>query len=337
MFGKTTTAAAFMHVLYFGLLFAVLWLARPLPAQTHPSSNVSAGPTIAGCPVFPSDNIWNTRVDRLPLDPKSQAYIQSIGSDKPVHADFGSGTYDGGPIGIPFVTVPGNQKHVRITFEYRDESDLSNYPIPPNPPIEGGPNSKGDRHILIVDRDNCVLWEIYGARPQPDGSWKAGSGAIFDLTCNCLRPDGWTSADAAGLPILPGLVRYEEVASGEIRHALRFTAPHTRNNTVWPARHFASKLTNPDLPPLGQRFRLKAGFSLAGFSPEAQVILRALQQYGMMLADNGGAWFLSGTPNELWKDSVLEELKKVKGSDFEAVDVSDLFVAHHSARASVQR
>ena len=333
----TTTVIASVCVSCLGVLFAIPRLARPLPAQTHPSANVAGSPTVAGCPIFPPDNIWNTRVDRLAVDPKSQAYIQSIGADKPVHADFGSGTYDGGPIGIPFVTVPGNQKRVRIAFDYRDESDLSNYPIPPNPPIEGGPSSKGDRHILIVDRDNCVLWEIYDARPQPDGSWKAGSGAIFDLTCNCLRPDGWTSADAAGLAILPGLVRYEEVASGEIRHALRFTAPRTRNNTVWPALHFASKLTDPNLPPLGQRFRLKAGFSLSGFSPEAQVILRALQQYGMMLADNGGAWFLSGTPNELWKNDVLQELKRVKGSDFEAVDASDLFVAHHSARASAQR
>jgi len=337
MVRTTTTAIASRCVFCLGVLFAVLWLARLLSAQTHPPANVSGGPTVAGCPVFPHDNIWNTRVDRLPLDPKSQAYVQSIGADKPVHADFGSGTYDGESIGIPFVTVPGNQERVRVSFDYRGESDLSNYPIPPNPPIEGGPNSKGDRHILIVDRDNCVLWEIYDARPQPDGSWKAGSGAIFDLTCNCLRPDGWTSADAAGLPILPGLVRYEEVASGEIRHALRFTAPRTRNNAVWPARHFASKLTDPNLPPLGQRFRLNAGFSLSGFSPEAQAILRALQEYGMMLADNGGAWFLSGTPNQLWKNDVLQELKRVKGSDFEAVDVSDLFVAHHSARARVQR
>ena len=279
MFGKTTIAIAFMHVRCLGVLLVIFWLARPLPAQTHPLAKVSTSPTIAGCPVFPPDNIWNTRVDTLPLDPKSQSYIQSIGADKPVHADFGSGTYDGGPIGIPFVTVPGSQKHVRVAFDYRDESDLSNYPIPPNPPIEGGPNSKGDRHILIIDRDNCVLWEIYNARPQPDGSWKAGAGAIFDLTCNCLRPDGWTSADAAGLAILPGLVRYEEVTSGEIRHALRFTAPRTRNNAVWPGRHFASRLTDPNLPPLGQRFRLKAGFSLSGFSPEAQVVLRALQEY----------------------------------------------------------
>jgi hypothetical protein len=337
MFRKTKTASIFAAVICVGVLLAIFRLATPFPAQTHQLASASTGPTIAGCPVFPPDNIWNIRVNKLPVDPKSQAYIQSIGTDKPVHADFGSGIYDGGPIGIPFVTVPGNQKRVRIVFEYRDESDLSNYPIPPNPPIEGGPNSKGDNHILIVDRDNCVLWEIYDAHPQPDGSWKAGSGAIFDLTCNCLRPDGWTSADAAGLPVLPGLVRYEEVATGEIRHALRFTAPRTRNEAVWPARHSASKLTDPDLPPLGERFRLKAGFSLSGFSPETQVILRALQEYGMMLADNGGAWFLSGSPNELWKNDVLQELKRVKGSDFEAIDDSDEFVAHHSARARVQK
>jgi hypothetical protein len=337
MFRKTKTARIFAAVICVGVLFAIFRLATPFPAQTHQLASASTSPTIAGCPVFPPDNIWNIRVNKLPVDPKSQAYIQSIGTDKPVHADFGSGIYDGGPIGIPFVTVPGNQKRVRIVFEYRDESDLSNYPIPPNPPIEGGPNSKGDNHILIVDRDNCVLWEIYDAHPQPDGSWKAGSGAIFDLTCNCLRPDGWTSADAAGLPVLPGLVRYEEVATGEIRHALRFTAPRTRNEAVWPARHSASKLTDPDLPPLGERFRLKAGFSLSGFSPETQVILRALQEYGMMLADNGGAWFLSGSPNELWKNDVLQELKRVKGSDFEAIDDSDEFVAHHSARARVQK
>jgi hypothetical protein len=337
MFRKTKTASIFAAVICVGVLFAIFRLATPFPAQTHQLVSASISPTIAGCPVFPPDNIWNIRVNKLPVDPKSQAYIQSIGADKPVHADFGSGIYDGGPIGIPFVTVPGNQKRVRIVFEYRDENDLSNYPIPPNPPIEGGPNSKGDNHILIVDRDNCVLWEIYDAHPQPDGSWKAGSGAIFDLTCNCLRPDGWTSADAAGLPVLPGLVRYEEVATGEIRHALRFTAPRTRNEAVWPARHSASKLTDPDLPPLGERFRLKAGFSLSGFSPETQVILRALQEYGMMLADNGGAWFLSGSPNELWKNDVLQELKRVKGSDFEAIDDSDEFVAHHSARARVQK
>jgi hypothetical protein len=292
---------------------------------------------IAGCPVFPPDNIWNTPVDKLPVDPHSSAYIQSIGEDKPVHPDFGSGTYQGAPMGIPFTVVPGNQKHVRIIFDYRNESDLSNYPIPPDAPIEGGARSKGDRHILIVDRDNCVLWEIYNARPQPDGTWKAGSGAIFDLTCNCMRPDGWTSADAAGLPILPGLVRYDEVAAGEIRHALRFTAPRTRNQAVWPARHAASKLTDPQLPPLGQRFRLKSSFSVSGFSPQVKVILIALQKYGMMVADNGSSWFISGTQDEHWNNTTLKELRKVTGSDFEAVDASGLSLSPNSARVRVQK
>jgi hypothetical protein len=328
MLVKTTTAQTFVSPRT--LVMVLLLFAPSVPAQTRPLTNAPAGPTIAGCPVFPPDNIWNTRIDRLPTDPHSQEYIQSIGTDRPLHPDFG---WDNGPIGIPFVTVPGNQKRIRIEFDYREESDLSNYPIPPNAPIEGGPSSKGDRHVLVIDRDNCVLWEIFAAYPQPDGSWKAGSGAVFDLTCNCLRPDGWTSADAAGLPIFPGLVRYEEVASGEIKHAIRFTAQRTRNSAVWPARHAASRLTDASLPPLGQRFRLKATFSLSGFSREAQVILRALQTYGMILADNGSPWFISGAPNELWKNKGLEELRRVKGSNFEAIDESDLFVSHHSARA----
>jgi hypothetical protein len=320
------------------LLAVALIVGISLAAQSRPATAADGGePRVAGCPVFPSDNIWNTRVDTLPLDPRSNAYTRSIGQDKPVHADFGSGNYEGAPIGIPFISVPGNQKRVRITFEYRDDSDLSNYPIPLNPPIEGGSQSKGDRHVLIVDRDNCVLWEIYNAQPLPDGTWRAGSGAIFDLTCNCLRPDGWTSADAAGLPILPGLVRYDEVAAGEIRHALRFTAPRARREAVWPARHVVLQLTDPDLPPMGQRFRLKSSFSTAGFSPQAKFILIALQKYGMMLADIGSPWFLSGSPDERWSNSVLGELKRVSGADFEAVDASGLFVSHHSARARSQK
>lgn len=289
----------------------------------------SASPTIGGCPVFPADNVWNTPVGRLPVLPNSQALIASIGLDKHAHADFLSGDYAGGPVGIPFLLIPGNQKRVPIKFDYHDESDLSNYPIPPNAPIERGE----DRHILLIDRDSCVLWEIYNATPQPDGTWHAGSGAIFDLKCNCMRPDGWTSADAAGLPIFPGLVRYDEVASGQIRHALRFTAPRTRKDHVWPARHEASKLADPKLPPMGQRFRLKPGFDVSGFSPQAQVILRALKIYGMILADNGSPWLISGAPDSRWNNAALAELHRVKGSDFEAVDGFDLFVTHHSARA----
>lgn len=293
----------------------------------------TASPALANCPVFPADNIWNTPIDGMPVDANSRAFVEAIGAEKPLHPDFGSGTYGGGPVGIPYAIVPGNQPRVRIQFHYAKESDSGDYPIPPNPPIEGGANSKGDRHILIVDRDKCVLWEIFAAMRQPDGTWRAGSGAIFDLKCNCLRQDGWTSADAAGLPILPGLVRYDEVAAGAIRHALRFTAPRTRNRSVWPATHFASSLSDIGLPPMGQRFRLKTEFDISRFSSQAQVILRALQKYGMMLADNGSSWFVSGAPDERWNNRVLDELKTVKGADFEAVDTSGLFVAHQSSRA----
>jgi hypothetical protein len=267
----------------------------------------------------------------LKLDPRSDAYVASIGGDKPLHPDFGPGG-----VGIPFNIIAGDQKRVRVQFQYRDESDLSNYPIPPNAVVERNGDPQGDRHVLMVDRDNCVLWEVFAAEKLPDGNWKAASGAIYDLKCNCMRPNGWTSADAAGLPIFPGLVRYEEVATGEIRHALRFTAQRTRRDSVWPARHAASRLTEAELPPMGQRFRLKAGVDLSGYSREAQVILRALKTYGMILADNGAPWFLSGAPDDRWKNNALDEMKRLKGSDFEAVDNFELFVAHHSARARQQ-
>jgi hypothetical protein len=285
-----------------------------------------ASPQVAGCAVFPADNVWNTPVDTLPVHANSDAYVATIGADGQVHADFGSGTWDGGPIGIPYADVPGSQPKVAITFEYDDESDPGPYPIPPDAPIEGGPDSDGDRHVLVLDRDNCVLYETFYAFPQPGGSWDAGSGAIFDLSSHALRPAGWTSADAAGLPILPGLVRYEEVAAGEIRHALRFTAPQTRRAYVWPARHYASNLTGEQYPPMGQRFRLRADLNVSGFSAEVQVILRALKTYGMILADNGSSWFISGVPDERWDNDVLHELHDVKGSDFEAVNTSSLMV-----------
>jgi hypothetical protein len=255
-----------------------------------------------------------------------------------LHPDFGSGDWppgSGSPIGIPYVDVPGTQPLVDVSFYYADESDPGPYPIPPDPPIEGGPDSEGDRHILIVDRDNCILYELFYAWPQPDESWHAGSGAIFNLNSHALRPAGWTSADAAGLPILPGLVRYDEVASGEIRHAIRVTAPQTRREYIWPARHYASSLTGQQYPPMGQRFRLKADFDTSGFSSEVQVILQALKTYGMMLADNGGAWFISGHSDERWNNDVLvPELHQVKGSNFEAVDVSSLMVDPDSGQVN---
>jgi hypothetical protein len=295
-----------------------------------------AQPTLDGCPIFPVDNIWNAPVDRLPLHPHSAAYVASIGAERSVHPDFGSGTWppdSSSPIGILFATVPGGVPKVLPTFDYWDESDPGPYPIPADAPIEGGPDGDGDRHVLVIDRDDCVLYELYSAFPQPGGDWTAGSGAIFDLKSNGLRPSGWTSADAAGLPIFPGLVRYEEVAAGEIRHALRFTAPETRRAFVWPARHYASDRTATRYPPMGQRFRLKADFDLSGFSPETQVILKALKRYGMMLADNGSPWYLSGAPDERWDNDRLHELSEVFGSDFEAVEVSSLMVSRGSGKA----
>jgi len=304
------------------------------PTPTATPSQPQPPPEVAGCPVFPADNIWNVPVDTLPLDPNSDAYIATIGANAYLHPDFGSGTWEGEPIGIPYVDVPGTQPLVDVTFDYADESDPGPYPIPPDPPIEGGPDSDGDRHVLIVERDNCILYELYDAWPQPDGSWEAGSGAIFDLNSHALRPAGWTSADAAGLPILPGLVRYDEVASGEIHHAIRVTAPQTRREYIWPARHYASSLTGSQYPPMGQRFRLKADFDISGFSSEVQVILRALKKYGMMLADNGASWFISGEPDERWNNDVLvSQLHQVKGSNFEAVDVSSLMVNPNSGQA----
>jgi hypothetical protein len=306
------------------LLRTLVLLATPLAAQ--PSRD------LGNCRIFPFDNIWNTPVDELPLDPNSALYVATIGVTKNLHPDFGSGLYNGVPIGIPFVSVPGTQAKVPVKFTYAAESDKGPYPIPPNPPIEGA--GQGDAHLLIVERTNCILYELFAARQGSDGTWQAGSGAIYDLNCNCLRPATWTSADAAGLPIFPGLVRYDEVASGEIRHALRFTAPQTRKAFSWPARHYASSLTGASYPAMGQRFRLKATFDTSAFSPQVQVILRALQRYGMILADNGSSWFLSGVPDDRWNNETLVELKRVSGDNFEAVDVSTLMLVEDSARTA---
>ena len=299
------------------------------------SARVPLRPAALGtCPVLPADNIWNTPVDALPLDPRSAAYVDSIGSNAVVHADFGSGTWNGGPIGIPFAAVPGTQPVVAIHYAaYGDESDPGPFPIPADAPIEGGEDSDGDRHVLVVDRDNCLLFELYRAFPRADGSWDADSGAKYDLQSNALRPAGWTSADAAGLPILPGLVRYDETAAGEIAHAVRFTAPRTRRAYVWPARHFASSSDDPDLPAMGQRFRLKASVDISGFSAPVQVILRAMKKYGLILADNGSPWYISGAPDERWDNDMLHEMDALRGADFEAVDCSGLMIDPESGRA----
>jgi hypothetical protein len=289
------------------------------------------------CSILPPDNIWNTRVDGLPVAPHSAEYVAAIGAGATLHADFGSGVWPPGsnsPIGIPFVTVPPDQPRVTITYTaYGPESDPGPFPIPPDAPVEGGPDSSGDRHVIVLDRDECVVYELYAAYRQADGSWEARSGAEYDLTSNALRPDGWTSADAAGLPILPGLVTYDEVASGEITHAIRFTAPETRAEHVWPARHDASSRTGTGYPPMGQRFRLKADFDVSGYSPEIRVILTAMKEYGLILADNGSSWFISGAPDARWDNDVLHEWDDIPGAAFEAVDVSSLQVDPDSGRA----
>ena len=289
------------------------------------------------CSVLSNDNIWNRRIDDLPTDARSDQYIASIGASDTLHADFGSGVWPPGsnsPIGIPVVEVTEGQPEVTITYTaYGDESDPGPFPVPADAPIEGGPDATGDRHVIVVDRDACMLYELYRAFPQGNGSWEAMSGAVYDLTSNSLRPNGWTSADAAGLPIYPGLVTYDEVASGVITHAIRFTAPDTQKAHVWPARHNASNLTGLNYPPMGQRFRLKAGYDVSGYSPQVQVILRAFKEYGLILADNGSPWFISGAPDPRWDNTMLHEWDDIPGSAFEAVDVSSLMVDPNSGRA----
>ncbi len=288
--------------------------------------------TIGQCSVLPANNIWNTPVDTLPVLSNSASMVNTIGASTGFHADFGSGTWNGGPIGIPFVTVPGSQAKYPATFLYDDESDTGPYAVPLNAPIEGGSASDGDRHAIALDSTNCVLYELYRAFPQ-SSSWTGDSGAIFDLKSNALRPSTWTSADAAGLPIMPGLVTYEEILAGAIKHAIRFTAPQTRNEFVWPARHKASSRTGTQYPRMGERFRLKAGFDITTFPADVQVVLTAMKKYGIMLADNGSAWYVSGKPDSRWNNDNLRRLSALHGSDFEAVDATILRVDPNSGEA----
>jgi hypothetical protein len=294
-----------------------------------PASAITGAPA---CPLLPADNVWHADVSSLPVNAKSDQYVASMGLTSPLHPDFGSGTWDGGPIGIPFVTVPGNQPKVAVSFTYGAQSDKGPYPIPANPPIEGGPASHGDRHVLMVDRDNCVLYELFAAYPKTDGTWRAGSGAIYDLNSDALRKATWTSADAAGLPILPGLVTYDEAASGYIDHAIRVTADQTQNTFIWPARHQAGD-PGVNLPPMGLRLRLKADVDISKYSAIDRTILQALKTYGMIVADNGTSWFISGAPDPRWNNDDLHLLTKLDGSDFEAVDESSLMVNVNSGQA----
>jgi hypothetical protein len=270
-------------------------------------------PAAPRCPIFPASNAWNQRVDRLPVAPDSARLVASIGLDASLHPDFGRG------IGIPFQVVGRATHRSRVSFDDAGESDRVPYPIPSHVRVEGG----GDRHALLVDRDACRLYELYALQRRASG-WHAGSGAVWSLRSNHLRPAGWTSADAAGLPIFPGLARYDEVRRGVIDHALRFTAPHTRRSYVYPARHDASDSDDPALPPMGLRVRLRASFDVSGFPPQARVVLTALKRYGMILADNGSPWFVTGAPSSGWDDDDLHTLGRVTGADFEVVDTSSL-------------
>jgi hypothetical protein len=292
-------------------------VAPPTIALTQPSTG---GPTIANCPVFPANNFWNARIDALPVHPDSDSWIDSIGRGEGFHMDFGSGEWEGGPIGIPFnVVAESTVPKYDAEFYYPEESDAGPYPIPENPQREWG----SDYHILVVDTETCTLYETYDMSFD-GGQWFGGSGAIWDLNSNALRPETWTSADAAGLPILPGLVRYDEIDAGEIKHALRFTAEDTAGY-IWPARHQTSDPQN-GIPPMGARFRLKADYDISGFPLEMQILLQAFKTYGIVLADNGSNWYVSGAPDERWDNDMLHLLDVLTGNDFEAVDISVLMV-----------
>jgi len=303
--------------------------APPTPTPTAPPRSggrtlYGAGINVTDLQIFPPDNVWNTDISDAPVDPRSDQLISAVGREKPLHPNFGT-TWLGAPNGIPYMVVNGNEKRVEVSFEYRGESDPGPYPIPDNAPIEGGGTGGGDRHVIIVDRDNMMLYELFNAFPNGNGSWRASSGAKFDLRSNHDRNLGWTSADAAGLPIFPGLVRYDEVMErGEIKHALRFTVGRTRNSFVHPARHAASWSDGPSLPPMGMRVRLKASYDISRYPRSVQVILTAMKRYGMILADNGGDWFVGGAPDARWSDSDLHALKQVKGSDLEVVAMGSL-------------
>jgi hypothetical protein len=295
-------------------------ISKPITRKLRPYIQHTESPAIhsaAGCPMFPPDNVWNTPITNLPVDPMSAPYVNTIGADKPLHADFGARA------GYEFALAAGNEPNAAITFgEGAAESDMGPYRIPDNAPIE----PIGDHHLLAVDTAHCRLYELFLVDHTGPYHWTASSGAIFDLGSNHLRPLNWTSADAAGLPIVPGLARYDEVKTGAIRHALRFTTPKTRKAFVWPARHRASPDSDPALPPMGQRFRLKSSLDLTRFSPETRVVLTALRDYGMLLADNGSAWFVSGALDSRWPSSVVVEMRTLHGSDFEAVDSSSLML-----------
>lgn len=297
-------------------------------AQSGTCNGLSLGPeaSLNGFIPFPSDNLWNTNISSMPVDPNSDNIINYIGASAPLHPDFGAGLYQGQSIGIPYQIEADTQPLVNIKLgEYASESDPGPMPIPPNAQIEGFPHpGNGDRHVLVLEQTGCWLFELYNAQKLSGGGWSANSAAVWDMTIDEQRPYTWTSADAAGLPIFVGLARYDEVAAGTINHALRFTVPSTREAFVAPASHWASTVINPDAPPMGTRLRLKASFDISGFPPDDQVLLTAMKQYGLILADNGSVMFVTGTPDNRWNNNDLDQLKTLTVSDFEVVQLGTI-------------
>ncbi len=317
------------------------WLTFLFPAACA-AAVLAASPTTAAesfavpgtaCPLFPANNYWRTPVDTLPVARRSATWVRNIGRDTTLHPDFGpSGGQQSVPYGIGVTVVEPTHPRVSVDFDYADESDSVGYPLGPDTFIEGGRESGGDRHTIVVDRGSCRLYETWDTHPGA-GRWSAGSGATWDLRSNRLRPDGWTSADAAGLPILPGLLTYDEVAAGRVTHAIRFTAPITRDRYVWPARHAAGSTDSPNYPPMGARFRLRPGFDIGEWSPAAQVVLRGMRRYGLVLADNGSPWYFQGTADDRWPDDLISELKRIPSGAFEAVNTAGLRLRANSAAA----
>jgi hypothetical protein len=314
-----------------GLVSAVP-LGLACQASPGPGHGVAAKP-VAGttCSEFPQDNYWHADVSGLPVDARSRTWLSHMSTGNDLHPDFGPSYGDGPDYGIPITVVGGGHPKVRVSFDYADESDRVRYPFGADTRIEGGRGSDGDKHAIVVDKSTCTLYETWNTRIV-DGRWKAGSGAVWSLKSNKLRPDGWTSADAAGLPILPGLLRWNEVRDDRIDHAIRFTTDVTSRHYVWPARHQAGSQDGWAYPPMGARFRLKAGFSSAGMSPEARTVVAAMKKYGMVLADNGSPWYFQGEQNKNWPDRLIEDLKTIPASQFVAVDTSGLQVSPDSGQ-----
>ena len=299
-----------------------------------PERSVLTSRPVAHCPTFPSNNYWHADISSLPRNPRSKAWLRHMSPNSNLHPDFGP-SYGEQPVpyGIPITVVGGGHNKVRVRFQYASESDKVRYPLGKDSRIEGGWKAHGDRHVIIVDKSSCMLYETWNTRLR-SGHWHAGSGAVWNLRSNLLRPDGWTSADAAGLPILPGLLRWSEVKAGRVDHAIRFTTDVTDRRYIWPARHQAGSVNNRNYPPMGARFRMKASYDISGYSPRAKTVLRAMKKYGLVLADNGSPWYFQGDASAKWPGNLLDQLKRIPARAFVAVDTSPLRVDPDSARVS---